>query len=224
MSPNWAWTQKQLPVHGCLLLLLQKCELKAAKLLLRFKSCVRNWDRNIDTRVFFLGFLFTNPTGWHFGQHVATRMKTAAIHCCWSGCGSGSYARHSLVVKLSSLSLRAVGYVILLCGCVQLVGAARIFADFVASAFSFVLIVSVCLCDSLTEDGFNTVMRHKLREAKRRFLCEVVTVTNERGETNKLWFEQKKASSSKYLPMRLQMRLIRWFRFNCQYFRHLLRK
>lgn len=157
MSPNWAWKQKQ-----WLLLLLQKCELKVAKLLLYFTSCVRNRPGNIDTRVFFLAFLFTNPTGWHLGQHVATQMETAPIHCCWSGCGSGSYARHSLVVKLSSLSLRALGYVILLCGCVQLVGAARIFADFVTSAFSSVLIVSVCLCDSLTEDGSNTVKRHKL--------------------------------------------------------------
>lgn len=162
MSPNWPWKQKQLQVHGCLIWLLQKCELKVAKLLLCFKSCVRNRYRNVDTRVFFLGFLFSNPTGWHFGQHVATQMKTAPIHCCWSGCGSGSYARLSLVVKLSSLSLRALGYVILLCGCVQLVGAARIFADFVTSAFSSVLIMSVCLCDSLTEDSSNTAMRHGL--------------------------------------------------------------
>lgn len=38
MSPNWAWKQKQLPIDGCLIWLLQKCELKVAKLLLRFVS------------------------------------------------------------------------------------------------------------------------------------------------------------------------------------------
>lgn len=144
-----------------------------SKLLLYFKSEEPIRKHRYESLLF--GFSFHKPH--RMTLHVAIQIKTAPIHCCSSGCGSGSYARHSLVVKLSSLSLPALGYVILLFGYVQLEGAARIFADFVTSVFSSVLMVSVSRFQQRNKTQINT-------EAKRRFLCEMVTITNERGEIN----------------------------------------
>lgn len=45
-------------------------------------------------------------------------VSVATPHCCWTGCGSGSWATHRLVVKTSSLALLSRCYVILLCVCV----------------------------------------------------------------------------------------------------------
>lgn len=88
------------------------------------------------------------PSACFLNRHtaeVSVWSLSRARHCCWTGCGSGSWAMRSLVVKLSSLSLPSHCYVMPLC--VYSSGGEEDWtADFVSPCMCF---PSVCLSGSL---------------------------------------------------------------------------